>query len=152
MGLFDIFYISIVSLFSPTAAMNTVMNGISRHMSGLWLIYWVPTILYGLSILIAFSMGKRCMHIISVSLGFGSILWHVLAMIFFMTDAFEYPSAYAESKASNFHAILWYVEMTIAFLMLITHIRIATASGGYNKLDLDAIDQFELREFTYQIS
>ena len=78
--------------------------------------------------------------------------WHLLAMILFMTADFEYPSAYAESKASNFHAILWYVELSIALLILITHIRIATASGGYIKLDLDMVDQFELREFTYLIS
>ena len=73
-------------------------------------------------------------------------------MILFMTDEFEYPSPLAESKASNFHAILWYVEMTFTLLELISHIRIATASGGYKMLDLDIIDQFELREFTYLIS
>ena len=152
LSLFDIFYICIVSLVSPTAAMNTVMNGITQHMSGLWLVYWVPTILYGLSILFAFSTGRRGVHIISVSIGFASFSWHILALVLFMTDEFEYPSAYAESKASNFHAILWYVELALAVLMLITHIRITTASGGYSKLDLNVVDSLELREFSYLIS
>lgn len=150
--LFDIFYISIVSLFSPTAAMNSVMNGITRNLSGLWLVYWLPTILYGLTILVAFSLGRRIVHIISVSMGFGSFLWHVTALILFMTDEFEYPSALGEKKASNFHAILWYIELAMAFLILLTHVRITTASGGYIKLDLDMIDTFEMREFPYLLS
>ena len=59
MGLIDVIFISVATMLTPTAAMNTMMNAISSQMNGLWLVYWVPTILYLLSIIVAFSYGMR---------------------------------------------------------------------------------------------
>ena len=58
--LMQVFFVSMATLMSPSAAMNVVMIQISGHTSGLWLVYWVPTVLYLVSVMFAFQIGSRC--------------------------------------------------------------------------------------------
>ena len=120
--------------------MNEIINGITKHTSGLWMVYWVPSILYFFTIMLAFEYGTRLTHIISVSIGFASILWHLFSMILFAMGKTEYPTPYAASEASDLHAILWFVELVPALAILITHIRIVVASGAILKLTPEMID------------
>ena len=67
MGLTDVIFISVATFLTPTAAMNVMMNEISSKMDGLWLVYWVPTILYLISIIVAFSYGMRAIVSLKIS-------------------------------------------------------------------------------------
>ena len=93
--LFELYYIGIATMFTPTAAMNQMLNGITTHTSGLWLLYWVPTLIYLMSVPIAFHRNSRPMHIVSVSIAFGSFAWHIMTFVLSMSDdTRQHPTAY----------------------------------------------------------
>jgi len=97
--LIEIYYIGFCTIFTPTAAMNTMLNSISTHTSGLWLAYWIPTILYLMSVPVAFHRNSRILHIVSVTLAFASFAWHIIAFIMAIkSDGKEYPTVFAEEK------------------------------------------------------
>lgn len=87
-------------------------------------------------------MGSAC-------LGFIALLWHILALILYIVNETDYPTAYLKQEASTFTAVVWFLEIISNLLMLVTSARIAIAPGGFTKLNLDMIDSFEMREFEY---
>ena len=59
LSLLDVFFISIATLMTPTAAMNQVMAEMAETTGGLWIVYWLPTVVYYLLVLLAFDKGAR---------------------------------------------------------------------------------------------
>ena len=54
LSVIEVVMMSIATIFTPLAAMNTVMNTFSSHTSGLWLTYWLPTIAYLITVPLVF--------------------------------------------------------------------------------------------------
>mmetsp|Transcript_8330 Transcript_8330/g.10112 ORF Transcript_8330/g.10112 Transcript_8330/m.10112 type:complete len:142 (-) Transcript_8330:293-718(-) len=140
-----------MTIFTPAAAMNPILNGIATHTSGLWLAYWFPTILYLISVPMAFKKNNRVSHIISLCFAFLSLLWHLISFFMYISGNFEAPTAFAETKASVSHAIFWFIELILFAFIFATHLRITVAQGGFVKLTNELVDEIELSEFHYLV-
>ena len=170
--LFNVLYTSLMGLTSATGAMNSMLVSLARDSTLMFFEYWVPTYVYLLSVVVAFSVSRRWMvsaaHKIWTTC---RLCWvHVwVSPLSYGTCLIQCCSTQAEnglicqprwilrswmhSKSTRlsimYEGRLWHIQILIEATCLFFHVQIATASGAFTTLTLNLVNQFELREYSY---
>jgi hypothetical protein len=102
-ALFDFLYASIMALTPATACQHSPMISLSKNASVHYFIYWGPTFVYLLTILMSFNTLSKTSLIFSLIVGILALFWHVanLGMYVSFKEWSDIPSAtHASSTAA----------------------------------------------------
>jgi len=119
-------YIGTMALLTATAAQNSMMCRIARDSSLLYFAYWLPSFVHLLSVVMAFTYGRKALLILSACLGSAAIFWHLANMILFYL-LFEWSDMGAAINGNMADAILWWAEMILALVIVACTLEVSFA-------------------------
>ena len=80
-AILDMAWFTSMSLTSATACQNSLMLSFGSDPSMLYIVYWLPTVVHLMTVLMTFNCYSRAMLIVSVGFGVAAVIWHIICLI-----------------------------------------------------------------------